>query len=100
MLSLCQTTKDRRTLPHPTGTDIRIDLKRIEAVRLRASGSTYREIAAEMDCSLAYAYQLVHDRIAQVKAEATEDTDEARAVELERLDANDTEAGRETRTAT
>ena len=74
-------------MSHPPGTDVRVEEKRVAAVRLRASGMTYREIAAEMGQTLSYAYLLVREGLIEMRDAATEDASEARAIELERLDA-------------
>jgi hypothetical protein len=74
-------------MPSPTGQDVLTTEKRVVALKLRASGRTYREIAAEMGQTLSYAYQLVHDGLAEIRTAATEDSDEARAIEVTRLDA-------------
>jgi hypothetical protein len=74
-------------MPQPTGQDVLMIEKRVVALKLRASGLTYRAIAAEMQQTLSYAYQLVHDGLEEIRSAATEDATEARAIEVERLDA-------------
>ncbi len=74
------------TVPGETHT-VDTERKRFQALDLRAGGATYREIATQMDLSVAYSYQLVRDALAQLRRDAQEDADEARAIELRRLDA-------------
>ncbi len=65
---------------------VQVEEKRASALRLRSQGATYREIAAELDMSLAYAYQLVQEGLTEVRLSAQESADDARAIEIERLD--------------
>lgn len=75
-------------MPHAAaGLEAQVAIKRDEALKLRAGGATYREIAASLGISLSYAYQLVQESLAELRASATESADEARVVELHRLDA-------------
>lgn len=67
--------------------DVETELKRFQALDLRAGGATYREIATQLGHTVSYAYQLVRDALAQLRRDAQEDADEARAIELRRLDA-------------
>jgi hypothetical protein len=56
------------------------------AFALRVKGLSYRDIAAEMGCSVGWAYKLVSDELAKLQAESAEKAAELRQIELERLD--------------
>jgi hypothetical protein len=64
----------------------RIELRQAEAVKLRIRGKSYRAIAAELGVSLGQAFADVHAVLDRTKAEADESVEQARAIDLERID--------------
>ena len=74
-------------MSHPeAAVEINVAMKRAKAAELRAGGSTYREIAHEVGVTLSYAYQLVQETLTEIREHAQESADEARVIELQRLD--------------
>ena len=65
---------------------VRTEEKRATALGLRSAGATYREIAAQMDVTLSYAYALVMDGLADIRQDARESAEETKEIELGRLD--------------
>ena len=63
-----------------------IETRRAEAMRLRIRGKSYREIAAATGVSLGQAFADVKAVLDRTKAEADDDADQARALDLERID--------------
>jgi predicted transcriptional regulator len=60
--------------------------RRVEALKLRSAGKTYREIAAELGCSVRTAYRAVTCELEQVRARLSEDAAQYLQLELSRLD--------------
>lgn len=63
-----------------------VEERRRRAIELRVSGKKYREIATELRIGLGQAYRDVKAVIDRTKAEADENADEIRRIELERID--------------
>jgi predicted DNA-binding protein (UPF0251 family) len=64
-----------------------LEIRRIEALRLRVSGLTYEAIAEELGVSLGTAHSDVQFMLAKRRKQAAEDAEHVRELELERLDA-------------
>jgi outer membrane PBP1 activator LpoA protein len=62
-------------------------VRRKEAVDYRLTGSTYREIAANLDVTPTRARQLVAEAMAALQKDTSESAEELRRLELDRLDA-------------
>jgi hypothetical protein len=60
--------------------------RRAVAMRLRASGKTYRAIAAELNCSVRTAYRAVTRELERVRARLSEDAAQLLQLEMARLD--------------
>ncbi len=69
------------------GVDASIDIKTAEALRLRTTGHTYREIGRKMGIAKSMAHKYVVDALREIREESTERALEVRELELERLDA-------------
>jgi outer membrane PBP1 activator LpoA protein len=65
---------------------IKAEERRTEAMRLRISGLTYRQIADELNCTVSTAHDLVMTELRQAREEASETREELRQIELDRLD--------------
>ncbi len=66
--------------------EARVETRRAEAMRLRIRGYNYREIASETGVSLRQAWLDVKAVLERTTAEADESSNEARKIELDRLD--------------
>lgn len=60
--------------------------RRLNALKLRQKGLSYRAIASQLKCSITTAYQDVKTMIDQLNSEALEEAEMLRALELFRLD--------------
>ena len=60
--------------------------RRIEALNLRRTGMSYREIGRNLDVSGKRAYEMVSQAFAELKNDQNSTADEVRSLELERLD--------------
>lgn len=58
----------------------------VTALDLRITGKSYREIAAELGCSVSKAYDDVSAALAKLEAESAEKAAEVRRIELDRID--------------
>lgn len=66
--------------------EARIETRRAEAMRLRIRGKNYREIAAETGVSVRQAWLDVKAVLERTKNDADEKAEDARALDLDRLD--------------
>lgn len=69
---------------HPL--DIEVAKKRLQALRLREAGITYRRIAEELGIAVSWAYQLVTDALKDLNEAAAETAAQVRVIEGNRLD--------------
>lgn len=60
--------------------------KRQKAIDLRRKGYSYREIAAEIGATHGYCYKLVSQALKRIREETNEIAEDARQLELDRLD--------------
>ena len=60
--------------------------RRLEAMRLRKAGWTYREIADQLGINHSSVYQFVTEAMAEVRNQTSQEAEEYRAVELSRLE--------------
>src|SRR5947208_16281687 len=73
---------------HSQASPVRVQAaaRRVEALRLRASGKTYRAIAAELGCSVRTAHRAVVRELETVRAQLAESAGQYLTLELGRLD--------------
>jgi hypothetical protein len=61
--------------------------RRREAYKLRLAGASYADIGTALGVDFRHAYDLVNRELREIEAEAAEDAEQVRRMEVERLDA-------------
>ncbi len=77
---------DRARPGERPGEDERIAIRREQAMAARVQGATFRQIADELNCSIATAYEDIAAELAGVNERTRQSTEEYRTLELARCD--------------
>lgn len=77
---------DRARPGERPGEDERIAVRREQAMAARVQGATFRQIADELDCSIATAYEDIAAELAGINERTRQSTEEYRTLELARCD--------------
>ena len=75
------------TTPRNSSRNVNVAIKRQQALEYRASGMSYRAIGEAMGINQSNAYRMVKAEVQQIREKTSEQADELRTIELQRMDA-------------
>lgn len=78
--------KSKANMNDTSKASIKSGQQRVEALKLRIAGLSYRKIAKEVGVSVGMAHRYVTEALEEIRHDISEKADELRTLELERMD--------------